>query len=123
MAGNFVRNTPRPSRFGGSSPSAPYQVLVTPQAGDELTPMIHRGEPRSRITSVTSRSSLPMRSENSGVLSRSRYVPGFRSDPRYRLSGQGRGTISIPNLLQRSTAFANSLRSEGFVIPAARRFG
>jgi hypothetical protein len=69
-------------RFAGPSASAPKYVLVTPQVGDELTPMMQSGGPRSQMISFTPRSSWSIRAMNSGVLSRSRNVPGFRSGPR-----------------------------------------
>ncbi len=60
---------------------------------------------------------------NSCVLSLSRKVPGFLSGPRYTVSGQGSGSISILNFLHRSIVRSNSTRSEGFVIPFARSAG
>ena len=71
----------------------------------------------------TSSASASIRVVNSGKFSLSRYVPGVRLAPRYNVSGQGSGTISIPNFLHRSIQRSKRTRSEGFVIPSARNEG
>src|SRR5665647_19481 len=98
-------------------------MLVTPQVGDELTPRIQTGFPFLAIIAFVFSSRPSRRFGNSGVLSRSRNVPGFLSGPRYTVSGHGKGTISIPNFLHRFIACLNSSRSEDFVIPFARSAG